>query len=378
MTQQSDGGDAWIAPPLDIEKTSYSVAEFLEWQAAGRLTLSPEFQRGQVWSTPAKAFLIDTILRGYPIPPVHIRHVQRGREGLTREVIDGQQRISAVLQFARNELRLSRPRIAQELLPPWAGLRFEDLDPYLQERFNAYSFRCEVYKGNIDDSVIYEIFSRINTYSVPLSDQELRNGRFFGEFKSSVYGLASEMTPFWRASGIFTPQAIARMVDREFISEALALQMRGMQDKKTSLNSIYAEFDQEWVDRTEHENRFRRCIDEIRGSVGELIPDTRFKRPALFYTLYATVYHRIYGLSQRLPEGENPLPSSPESGLGEQGAARLRDAMLRINEAIAGDVAYEEGPIASFVAAAARQTDNIRPRLTRLRSLWALADLSRS
>src|SRR4051794_17810379 len=90
----------WLAPALDIEKSSYSVEEFLEWRSAGKLVLSPDFQRGQIWPTPAKAFLIDTILRGYPIPPLHIRLVQRPERGLVREVIDGQQRIASVLQFA--------------------------------------------------------------------------------------------------------------------------------------------------------------------------------------------------------------------------------------------------------------------------------------
>lgn len=376
---ESDDHLDWVAPPLDIEKTSYSVAEFLEWDSAGRLSLSPEFQRGSVWTGPARAYLIDTILRGYPIPPVHIRLVQRANQGLIREVIDGQQRISAVLLFAAGKLRLSRPRSSSEPLPPWAGSRFQDLDPALQDRFTTYSFRCELYKGNIEEPVIYEIFSRINTYSVPLSDQELRNGKFFGEFKTAVYALAAETRPFLVSVGVFTTRQIARMVDREFVSEVLTLQMKGMQDKKASLNGVYAELDQEWENRTEHEERFRATIDALRDAVGDSLVDSQFNRPALFYSLYAVVYHRMFGIdAQRLPVGEDPLPASPLTPLNDVTVDGLRYAIGILDDALTTKESGGHGLlIEQFLAASARQTDNIRPRLARFRSLWNLAGLSR-
>ena len=51
----------------------YSINDFIEWEQQGQLELNPAFQRRPVWSDKAKSYLIDTILRGKPIPKVFIR-----------------------------------------------------------------------------------------------------------------------------------------------------------------------------------------------------------------------------------------------------------------------------------------------------------------
>ena len=50
----------------------YNVSDFTEWNSSGLLDLSPEFQRRQVWSEKAKSYLIDTLIRGNPIPKIII------------------------------------------------------------------------------------------------------------------------------------------------------------------------------------------------------------------------------------------------------------------------------------------------------------------
>ncbi len=371
----------WDLPVLEIEKTTYAVSEFVEWFDEGRLTLSADFQREEVWKRQAQAFLIDTILRGYPIPPIHIRSVRAsGQMRLVREVIDGQQRLTSVIKFVRNEFPLAKPRSAGAELPPWAGQRFSQLSDEYQRRILDYSFRVESYKGQIPDEVVYEIFSRINMHSVPLSEQELRNGKFFGEFKQSVYSLAKEHRPFWRQANLFTAQGIARMLDAQFISEIMALQIDGMQDKKTSLDSYYRTFDASWPEREENERRFRVVIDSIRSAVGDILPSTRFSRIALFYTLYAVVYHRLYSMNpNRLPADAEALPVSPREVFSEDAAGRLRLSVQNLSDYLAESdkaTASADGLLAEFATGAARQTDNIRPRLARFRSLWLLSDLS--
>jgi hypothetical protein len=46
--------------PMPIQKTFYRVGDFVSWQKAGTLELSPAFQRRSVWKPGAKSFLIDT------------------------------------------------------------------------------------------------------------------------------------------------------------------------------------------------------------------------------------------------------------------------------------------------------------------------------
>ncbi|WP_229404723.1 DUF262 domain-containing protein [Micromonospora sp. NBRC 110038] len=387
----------WAPEVIDIERASYSVAEFIEWFEQQRIVLSPDFQRGEVWRSPAKSFLIDTILRGYPIPPIHMRFkLDRGK--VMREVIDGQQRLTAVIQFYNGTFALPKGAAASgSATAPWAGLKYSQLPNELQERFLTYTFRCEVYRGSISDNLVQEIFSRINIHSVPLSDQELRNGKYFGEFKQAAYSLAKEYNEFWKAASLFSTQALARMLADQFVSEVLIMQLAGMQDKKSSINSFYARYDSNWDERLEHERRFRRTMETIRSVAGETIKQSKFRRVPLFYTLYAVVYHRLYGLeNQRIPENMAALPPTPREPLSDERSNALRNSIEVLSDVLgkndddesSSDAASDapadhredtqggDAVIENFIVASSQQTDNIRPRLTRFHSLWEHAGLS--
>jgi hypothetical protein len=77
-----------------FDARSYSVADFVEWAGNNLLDLSPKFQRRSVWTRAAKSFLIDTVLRGKPMPKVLLTQDLVGKRNV-RTVVDGQQRIRA-------------------------------------------------------------------------------------------------------------------------------------------------------------------------------------------------------------------------------------------------------------------------------------------
>lgn len=365
----------WQPEVLNVERSEHSALEFYEWHQAGnKLILSPDFQRADVWTQPMKAYLIDTLLSGFPVPPLHIRQENIAGKGIVREVIDGQQRLTALIQYMENRFALPNPNDPVGDVPPWAGSRFSGLDPDLQRRIENYRFRCEIYNGDVSDRTIHEIFARINLHSIALNDQELRNGRYFGEFKQSVYRLAREHAPFWTATGIFSKRAVARMLDAQFVSEALIAQASGLQDKKGMLDSYYKDHDEVWPDRQEQERKFRGVIDAIRGSCGDALPTTAFTRPPLFYSLFTATYHRLYGL----PVGRavpGPLPNTPMAALTEHASERLRTAVLTLSRGLSEEKS-QAGPWRDFAAASARQTDNIRPRYVRFMAVWEEANLS--
>jgi hypothetical protein len=205
--------------------TNYVALDLLAWHEQGTLILSPKFQRRLVWQPAAKSYFIDTLLRGFPVPPIHIRLANEPSRGAVREVVDGQQRLRTLFDFVAGKVRLSRQPDA-----PWAGQTFAQLAPEYREALQMYKFHVYQYQ-NVSDQTILEIFSRINTYSVVLNKQELRNGRYFGYFKSLVYRLGLDYLAFWRTAGIFTERSIARMQEAELTSELLILQLDGVQDQ---------------------------------------------------------------------------------------------------------------------------------------------------
>ena len=80
------------------------ISDIVQWDAKGELELSPKYQRNNVWNEKAKTYLIDTIIRGLPIPPIFLRQkVDVNTKSISREIIDGQQRIRAILEYVVGE-----------------------------------------------------------------------------------------------------------------------------------------------------------------------------------------------------------------------------------------------------------------------------------
>jgi hypothetical protein len=63
----------------------YSINDFIEWDRQNSLELNPAFQRRSVWSATAKSYLMDTIIRGKPIPKFFIRQKLNPTTGLPPE-----------------------------------------------------------------------------------------------------------------------------------------------------------------------------------------------------------------------------------------------------------------------------------------------------
>src|SRR5262249_37425083 len=184
---------------------SVGVNEFIRWRQDGGLVLSPKFQRRRVWPPKARAFLIDTILRGMPIPKLYMRqHLDLRSSKTIHEVVDGQQRLGAVLDFRDDRLRLSDDH------PEFSRRTFSALPKDAQKAFLTYEFSVDLLIDAADADVL-DIFARINSHSVPLNAQEKRNAKFFGSFKSLVYALGFQHLEFWKKHRILSDAAIARM-----------------------------------------------------------------------------------------------------------------------------------------------------------------------
>ena len=344
----------------------YTAAEFLDWSSTKALVLSPKFQRRGVWQPAARSFFVDTLLREMPVPPVYLRMSQSvGKDRVVREVIDGQQRISAVTAYMRDEFALSGSLISQ-----WKGRRFSQLSADERSRIRDYPFSAEVF-SSLTDAEVLEVFSRLNTYAIKLNAQELRNGKFFGFFKQTVYKLGLEHLEFWRSHGIFTERSIARMEEAELVSELLIAAVAGLQDKKKSIDGYYAKFDETFPNKDELMGRFRAVMSEIAETSPAPLKETAFNRRPLFYTLFCAVYHRMFGLP-----GEDDL-ATRRRALSAKEREKLTAAIVQLSEAIdtfADDDKDDlDDDLIRFVEASLRQTDNIKPRRTRLVTVYTYA-----
>lgn len=160
------------------DSRTYSINDFVEWDAAKQLELNPRFQRRSVWTDKAKSFLIDTILRGKPIPKIFIRQkINVTTKTSIREVVDGQQRLRTILSYIKDGFVVSTRHN-----PEHGGVRFSQLPEEVQAQMLAYEVSVDLLI-NLPDSEVLDIFSRLNSYAVILNEQEKINADHFGPFK---------------------------------------------------------------------------------------------------------------------------------------------------------------------------------------------------
>lgn len=299
-----------------------SVRDFEEWHDRGDLILAPKFQRREVWNDKARSYLIDTILRGKPIPKLYMRQdVNPTTRRTTREIVDGHQRLHTVLTFIKDGFKISKAHHED-----YGGKYFSGLDTTAQRDILRYELVVDLLQ-DMPDNEVYDVFARINTYSEKLKPQELRNAKWFGEFKSSVYLLSKEFVSFLDANKVFTSKQILRMAEAEFISELLLAIHEGIREgKKSIIDNCYKNYDDKFPNRRLYEKRFRETMDTIGGIVSDNLPTLRFRATRLFYPLFCAVYHMKFDL---------PRLNAPRSSIKAGDYPKFKMVLERIDDLIA-------------------------------------------
>jgi uncharacterized protein with ParB-like and HNH nuclease domain len=296
--------------PQSIQKTFYKVSDFISWQKAKTLVLVPFFQRRAVWKPGAKSYLIDTIVRGLPIPIIFLRDRRPDPDQFEpiREVVDGQQRLRTVLSYISPELLTDYAREKDFFTVKRAhnldltGKTFAELEPDLKRAILDYEFDVHVLPPRIDDREIIQIFRRMNSTNYSLTKQELRNAHYYGEFKTAAYQLAAEQLQRWREWKTFTEDNISRMQEVELTSECLIMIIEGKIVGKSAahIDQAYEKFDEQFVEREEVEYRFRTIMDTLHNKFSKELPEFVFFKKTLIYTFFAFVYELQLGRQKSL------------------------------------------------------------------------------
>ena len=289
-------------------KTTYKVSDFIGWQRDGSLELNPNFQRRSVWKTGAKSYLMDTIIRGFPIPIIFLRDKQSSLKTFTplRDVVDGQQRLRTVIAFVAPNLLSNYDSqrdsftISKNHNESFQGLTFQELPETAQRQILDYQFTVNVLPSDTDDREVKQVFARMNSSGYKLNAQELRNAEFFGAFKGRAEELATEQLNRWRDWHILNSDELARMNEVELSSDLIILILNGVSEKNDkTITSYYKKYDQEFSQGPEVARRFRGIFDTLQASFDDVMTLYFFKR-TIFYALFAAVYDLQYGLGSDL------------------------------------------------------------------------------
>ncbi|WP_165952637.1 DUF262 domain-containing protein [Kribbella albertanoniae] len=180
----------------------------------GLIDLQPDFQRGEVWPASKKQRLIDSILRRWHIPPIHLV----AREDGTFDVLDGQQRLTAIRDFVRNDFPVgSKIEPLDAGIEGLSGLRYNDLPPAVRNSFDTFPIRIFELRDYSSEEP-HELFFRLNQPTT-LTEAEKRNA-FIGSPRNQVKQLTR-----WAIDEGMTPERIgfsnARMAYDDLLARFL-------------------------------------------------------------------------------------------------------------------------------------------------------------
>lgn len=333
----------------------YTIADFVQWYEEKRLVLNPYFQRNRVWTPAAKSYLIDTILLGLPIPKIFLRtKIDLKTKKTIREVVDGQQRLSAIIDFAADNGFTISSRSKE-----FVGLTYKTLPDELKQKFLGYGLAVDNLI-NASDADVLSIFARLNSYGVKLNAAEKRHAEYQGEFKFDVIELTERANSLWDEFEIFTIRQRARMADFALVAECLGFLIEGVTDGgEARVNKLYKNYDLKIPNKDAVDQHFKDTVALLTGPLGGAL-EGAVTRPAHFLMLFAATAHTIKALPKGQLTDATYLQSKP---IDLANINAIEQSVAVLSNAIEDDDSAPE--LKEFVHASSSSTQRIASRRVR-------------
>nr|WP_269145073.1 DUF262 domain-containing protein [Pseudosulfitobacter pseudonitzschiae] len=320
------------------------------------LIVNRDYQRGSgIWPTGPSSYFIDTIIENFPFPKIYMyEFVNRDDRNIRKEIVDGQQRISAITRFYKNEFALGSES-------NYAGARFQDLDDDAQEKFLTYVVSVDVIRS-AKRSEILQMFRRMNAYTLPLNEAEKRHSSFQGDFKWFINELADDLNEFFLEFGVLTNRQIVRMADAALITECVDAYENGViSSSPKSLRNLYQSYDENFGQQGQYHEMLSQTFQFIVENFSNL-RNTFMMKPYALHSLISALLHCRYGIPAIQEEwGIQPL---------QEFSIDPQNAELRLLElAQAHEAKEDEGPHAKYVWGCLSTTDRKVRRTARVAAI---------
>lgn len=184
---------------MSLTPRGMSIQEAYRLYRDDSFIVNRKYQRKLVWTVEEKQFLIDSILKGLPIPLILLAQI----EDKKFEIVDGLQRLNALLSFIENGFSFSEKFFdtnqfarAKQIAESGEFEAVTDsnllLDPKSCANFLDYQLAVTTYATK-EESTVTEIFGRINSSGKQLSYQERRQAGSTDDYSTIVREISSEI-----------------------------------------------------------------------------------------------------------------------------------------------------------------------------------------
>lgn len=264
---------------LVVYSRDWTVETILSQIEKDNIDLNPRFQRRNAWNDSKRSKLIESLIIGIPVPEIVLAEDKDKKRSFI--VIDGKQRLLAIAGFAN-----------PERFPVWDSAKLKGLTT--RSDLNRSSFekiaetdesgdirnlmnsdiRCTVISNYDSPQVLYDIFYRLNTGSVPLSSQELRQVLNRGEFANYLIETTNEHLPLHSVLNLKGPDA--RLRDAEILLRYITFSIFGkdytgnltpfLDTKMAEINRSWDKMERQIIDLT---SGFNYGTQELIAGLGE-------------------------------------------------------------------------------------------------------------
>ena len=282
---------------LERNSNNINIATFWENHQLGKYNFNPDYQRpSDVWSYTKKSFLVDTILKNFPMPPIFLhQHIDTETGKTIYDVIDGKQRLTTIISFIKNEVAIpddfSNDTYGDEVLN---GLFFKDFDDKDLSEWKKVFWKYELTIEYVDTDqidIVNNIFDRLNRNGEPLTNQELRNAKYHN---SDFYTLVTKCSNlrFWDLP--LSKLEKNRLEHHEFISELLFVILENQifaSDRSEIIDDLFATYANSELDNSDDIFREFEKITEVLESFCLDLEKYRIYGVSHMYGLFGLAWH---------------------------------------------------------------------------------------
>lgn len=219
-----------------IVKQTWSIQEIYQKIRSGRLVLSPDYQRNEIWPNDKKTAFIESLYMGIIIPPIYVVEIP-GADLLSDsiyEVVDGKQRLTTIEKFLAKGFALSKKSL--EYYKDWFGGKtyYDIQEQYPEETLEMLSSVLDIYviTANSPEFTKYDIFSRLNKGAEKLKVNEIRKAiyrspllEWIDEYVKSYTDTEDEARK-QKYKNVFSPNDIKRYEDYGRFYTSIAFKLR--------------------------------------------------------------------------------------------------------------------------------------------------------
>lgn len=323
---------------VSFDSYDLSVGQLLNMFESGEIEVPPEYQRQFVWNEARESQLVESVLLGIPIPSLFMAT----NSDATWEIVDGVQRLGTLAHFYGTKALLSKinralPLVIEglEKLSVLNDKNYQDLPKPTQLMFGTRPMRVTVLNDKSDLSVRFDLFERLNTGGVSLTNQEIRNCVFRGPYNDDLKRLAIN-------ANLLKVVKLKRSDEKNGTAEEFVLRFFAFFDEYKQFDHSVKEFLNDYMKKsssqkipTAQENLFKRTFSLLESALPNGI--TRAGRGVTPINLYEGI---AVGTALAIKTGKNIRKSRLIKLLDDPDLRVMTTGATNSKKAVTGRIEY--------------------------------------